>query len=105
MESDRYQAVGSYNLRRLAVGGWMNRDGILDWIQITLRLDRATDFLVIFDGDSFDPDHISSVLEVLLTKHQKQISRELEIKLIDIMLVENERSAKSHFVIRDLDLS
>jgi len=50
--------VRSYNLRGLAIGGWVNRDCILDWIQITLRLDGATDFLVIFNRDSLNPGHI-----------------------------------------------
>src|SRR5262245_17435937 len=54
----RNQAVRFNNLRRLAVGGWVNRYRILDWVQFILGSDRATDFLVVVDCDSFYPRHM-----------------------------------------------
>ena len=51
------QAVRVDNSRGLAIEGWMNRGGILDWVQMSLFFRGLAYSLILRSWNSLDPSH------------------------------------------------
>ena len=57
IESIGDQAVRVDNSRGLAIEGWMNRRGILDWVQMSLFFRGLAYPLILRSRNSLDPSH------------------------------------------------
>src|ERR1043166_7345604 len=65
IESVWYQAMRSDDLRCLSIGSGMNRHGIFNRIQLTLRFNGATNSFIILDRDGLYPSHVIYLISIV----------------------------------------